>query len=314
MTKNLLTTFLIFSSLTIWGQKKIDNKLTNDHQNIKGTKISLIPPQGFADALNFQGLQQAESGSSIMVLDIPGPYSETSKGITKENMLSRGIEVKKIEKIIINQRPALFVTATQHANGSIYTKFILVCGSEKETIMLNGVFPESLKKIGAKVKKSMLTLFYDEGLKLDPFASVDYTMDISQTKLKFAKSMSGSLMYTVDGQIPTNSADKTNLITSKSFYPISQIDKKLFSINRIKQLPIDIESIEYTEEITIDGVSGYEIFAKAKSKKTGETDNAYQVILFSDQLYYIFFGTTNDETNASIEEIKKAILTFKRKG
>jgi hypothetical protein len=72
-------------------------------------------------------------------------------------------------------------------------------------------------------------------------------------------------------------------------------------------------NIEYTKEITVDGVSGYEIYANGKSKKTGEKEKVYQVILFSDKLYYIFFGTTNDETDKSIEEIKKAVMTFKRK-
>ncbi|MBI1316854.1 hypothetical protein GC167_08375 [bacterium] len=70
MTKQILTTFLVIISLTVWGQNKIENKLSDEHKNIKGTKISLIPPKGFTDGLNFLGLQQTESGSSIMVLDI----------------------------------------------------------------------------------------------------------------------------------------------------------------------------------------------------------------------------------------------------
>src|SRR5690606_15795154 len=116
-----------------------------------------------------------------------------------------------------------------------------------------------------------------------------------------------------DGQVPTASSDKTNLIIAKSFSEITQEDKKLFSLNRLKQTPIEIGNIEYTNEITIDGISGYEIYAKGKNKKSGETENIYQVILFSDKLYYILFGTTNDETDKSIEEIKKAVKTFKRK-
>lgn len=313
MTRNFLTTFLLLISLTVWGQKKIVNELTDKHQNIKGTKVSLVSPNGFTDGLNFLGLQQTESGSSIMILDIPGPYSETSKGITKEKLLSKGVEVKKIKNLLINELPAIFVTGTQNAYGNIYTKFILIFGTDQETIMINGVFPENLKKIGDEVKKSMLSVYYEADREIDPFATVDYAIDVSETKLKFAKSMSNSLIFSVDGQVPTNSTDRTNLIVAKSFSPVTQQDKKLYSINHIKQTPIKIEKIEYTNEITIDGISGYEIFAIAKSKKTGEAENIYQVILFSDKLYYILLGTTNDETNKSIDDIKKAILTFKRK-
>lgn len=313
MTRIFLTTLLICISLTVWGQKKIENKLTEQHQNIKGTKVSLIAPNGFTDGLNFLGLQQTESGSSIMILDIPGPYPETSKGITKENMLSKGVEVSKIENLTINGLPAMFVTGTQNAYGNIYTKYIFVFGSENETIMINGVYPENLNKIGDEVKKSMLTVYYEADMNIDAFGNLDYSIDVTETKLKFGKSMSNLLIFSVDGQVPTSSSDKTNLIVAKSFSPVTQEDKKLFVINRLKQTPIEIDNIEYTNEISIDGIYGYEIYAKGKSRKTGEIENIYQVILFSDKLYYIFFGTTNDQTEKSIEEIKKAVKTFKRK-
>jgi len=313
MIRRIFTTILVFISLTVCGQKKIENKLTDEHQNIKGTKVSLIPPKGFTDGINFLGLQQTENGSSIMILDIPGPYSETSKGITKENMLRKGVDVKKIENLTINGLPAILVTGTQNAYGNIYTKFIFVFGTANETVMINGVYPENLKTVGDEIKKSMLTVFYEADKKINPFEALDYSIDVSETKLKFGKSMSNSLIFSVDGQVPTTSSDKTNLIVAKSFSQITTEDKKLFCINRLKQTPIAIENIEYTNEISIDGISGYEIFAKGKNIKSAETENIYQVILFSDKLYYIFFGTTNDKTDKSIDEIKKAVMTFKRK-
>lgn len=313
MIKTIFTSILFLSCLIIFGQQNLENKLSDVHQGIKGTKISLVPPKGFTNGLNFLGLQQTESGSSIMVLDIPGSYSETSKAVTQENMLSKGVEVTNIENLIINGLPAIFATGTQNANGNVYTKYILVFGTENETIMINGVFPQNLKKVGEEIKKSMLTVYYEPQKIINPFEALDYKIDISETKLKFAKGISNTLVYTIDGKLPTASDDKTTLIIAKSFSPVMQEDKKLFAINRLKQTPIDIEKIEYIKDISIDGISGYEIYAKAKSKKTMETENVYQVILFSDKLYYILFGTTNDETTQSIEQLKKAVKTFKRK-
>ena len=313
MTKSILITFLLFISILSFGQYKIENKLSSKHQNIKGTKISLIPPSDFSESENFLGLQQTSTGSSIMIIDIPGPYSETSKGITKENLESKGIELIKTEQLTINGLPAIFVTGKQQAYGNNYKKYVLVVGSENETIMINGVFPEKLKKTGEAIKKSMLSVFYEADKKINPLDFLEYTIDVSETKLKFGKSMANSLIFTADGQVPTASTDKTNLIVAKSFSQVSPDDKKQFSINRLKQSPIEIINIEYTKEISIDGLDGYEIYAKGKDKKTNETENMYQIMLYSEQFYYIFFGTTNDETTSSIEEIKKAVLTFKRK-
>lgn len=313
MNRKFLNLFLILCSITLWGQNSVVNRLNNEYKNIKGTKISLIPPKGFEDAKNFLGIQKTESGASIMVVEIPGPYSETSKGFTKEKMLGQGISVSKIENTTINDLPAIFVTATQNAHGNTYTKFILFFGTEKESIMLNGVFPETLKELGESIKKSMFSAFYKENMVIDPFASLDYEINVQTTKLKFAKSMSNSLIFTIDGLLPTASEDKTNLIVSKSISPITQEDKKQFAVSRVHQLPLQIEKIEYNNDININGLNGYEIFAKAKNKKTAETENIYYVILFTDNLYYILFGTTNDTSDASISEIKKAILTFKKK-
>lgn len=313
MLKQIGTLIFLLFSLTVFSQTSINNKQSEKHKNINGTKISLIPPQGFISAQNFIGLQQAESGSSIMVLDVPGPYSEISAGLNAENLLSNGVEVSLIEQLTINELPGMLITGKQRAYGNTYSKYILVFGNETETIMMNGVFPENMNKFGAEIKKSMLSVIYDAGLELDPFAVLDYTIDVSQTKLKFASSMSGSLIFTVDGKVPTASEDKTNLIVTKSFNTVTPEDKKQFCINRIKNTPVDIQNIEYTNEISVDGMNGYEIYAKAKSKNADTPENIYQVILFSDDLYYILISTSNDETAESVNEAKKAIVTLKRK-
>lgn len=49
---------MVLLTFTFWGQSKIVNSLTTDYKNIKGTKISLIPPKGFEDAKNFLGIQR----------------------------------------------------------------------------------------------------------------------------------------------------------------------------------------------------------------------------------------------------------------
>jgi hypothetical protein len=287
--------------------------LTSKHTNIEGTKISLIPPNGFIKAVNFLGVQQNQSGSTIMILDIPGPFSETSKAFTKEAFLSQGVEVKELEKITLNNLPAIFITGEQNAHGNIYTKYVLCFGTENETILINGAIPNNLKEIAKEVKNSMLTSFYEADKKINPFEVVDYSIDLTKSKLKFAKSASNSLIFTTDGIIPTKSTDKTSLIIAKSFSKTDIEDKKLFCLNRLKQLPIEATKIETTTEISIDGISGYEIIAFGKDKKTSAEEKLCQVVLFSDGLYYIFLGSTNQEFDNNIKEITHVIRTFKRK-
>ena len=120
MTRYLTILFVMTITL-VSAQIKIVHKLTSDHQNVEGTKISLIPPAGFTKAVNFLGFQEEVSGASIMVLNIPGPFSETSKGITKENLLSTGVQMISDDHILLNGLPALLVQGKQSAYGNIYT-------------------------------------------------------------------------------------------------------------------------------------------------------------------------------------------------
>jgi len=313
MKKITLLTFYLLTFYSLLGQTTINNTLTSDYINIVGTKISLIPPNGFIKATNFLGLQQTQSGSTIMVLDIPGLFSEVSKGMTKEGILSQGIEVENIEKIIFNNLPAILITGKQNAHGNIYTKLILCFGTDKETIMINAAIPNDLKEIAKSVKTSILTSYYEIDRKINPFDVIDFSIDFSKSKLQFANRVSNSLIFTTDGIVPTKSTDKTSLIITKSFSKTVLEDKKLFCLNRLKQLPIEFYKTDSITEISIDGISGYEIIALGKDKKTNLEEKVCQIILFSDNLYYAFYGSTNQDYDKNIKEIKKVIETFKRK-
>lgn len=294
-------------------QLSIKNEITTNHVSVTGTKISLIPPKGFTRAQNFVGFQQDESGSSIMILDIPGPFSEVSKGMTKENFLSKGVEVTTIEHYFVNDKKGLLLTGEQNAYGQIFSKFVFVFGTENETILINGAFPKNLIEIGKEIKTSILSVVYEENKKINPLDNIDFEIDTNGTNLKFAKSFSNMLTYNTDGLLPTQAKNDTSLIIGKAISNIEIEDKKLYAINRIKKMPLEIVKIDITNEISIDDISGYEIIATAKDKKTGLEEKIYQVILFSDQLYYILLGTTNNDFEKNINELKKIVKTFKRK-
>ena len=313
MKKITIILSLLIQISFVFAQSNIKNELTTNHVNVAGTKISLIPPKGITKAQNFVGFQQDESGSSIMVMDIPGSFPEVSKAMTKENFLSNGVEIKSIEEYISNDKKGLFLSGEQNAYGKIFSKFIFVFETENETIMINGAFPNNLMEIGKEIKTSILSTFYDGNKKINPFDNVDFEIDTTGTNLIFAKSMANMLTYNTDGLLPTKSINDTSLIIGKALSNVDVQDKKLYAINRLKKMPFEIVKIENTNEITVDDVSGYEITAITKDKKTGLEEKVYQVILFSDNLYYILLGKTNNDFDKNVNVIKKIVRTFKRK-
>lgn len=313
MKKIILSLYFLIHVSSVLAQTKIVNEITSNYINVSGTKISLIPPPGFTKAINFIGLQQDESGSTIMIMDIPGPFSEVSKGLTKANFLSKGVEIKSIEEFTINEKTGLLLTGEQNAYGKIFTKYIFAFGTEKEAIMINGAFPNNLLEIGKEIKTSILSTFYDANKKINPLENLDFEVSTIGTSLIFANSMANMLTYNSDGLSPTKATNSTSLIVGKAISNIDIEDKKLFALNRFKKMPFEIEKIESINEINVDSISGFEITALVKNKKTGLEEKVYQVILFSDNLYYILLGQTNNEFEKNLVEIKKIVKTFKRK-
>tara|TARA_R110002050_G_scaffold125566_1_gene245302 strand:+ start:267 stop:1208 length:942 start_codon:yes stop_codon:yes gene_type:complete len=313
MKKTFLLVITLLNYFVVFCQSTINNELTTEHKAVNGTKISIIPPNGFTEASNFLGFEQNIKGSSIMVLNIPGPFSEVSKGLTEEGLISQGMTLKEMEKISFNNLPAIFLKAEQSAYGNIYTKYILVFGTEKESILINGSFPENLTDFNELVKESVLSSVYDTGKVIDPYETVDFEISTDGTDFVFASSISNTLIFNRDGEIPSESKDNASLIIVKSFSNVDIMDKKLFAINRIKLLPIEIEKITSTELIEVNGISGYEIVADGKDKKTGVKEKAYQVILFNDSVYYMLFGSSESDFDNNIELFRKLVKTFKLK-
>ena len=62
----------------------IDNRLTPKHQNIRGTGVSLIPPEGFSPASTFVGLESDSHDASILVIETEAPFSEVNASFSPE--------------------------------------------------------------------------------------------------------------------------------------------------------------------------------------------------------------------------------------
>jgi hypothetical protein len=308
-----ITTLLLSFSLIGFGQE-LPKEKSESHIQIKGTTIFMVPPTSFESSSNFKGFQNPNDQTSmIMAMEIPGPYSEVSKGFNSEMMQKQGMELKTKKEIKVAEFNGLLLELDQSANGMVFSKQIIIYGNEKSSTLINGVYLKDSLQLGEKIKKSILTTFVDSKIESNPRKALNYSLDENIGSLKFKAVIGNGMLFNRDLKTPTESVDKATLLTDKSFVKVKIINEKLFCISRLKKYPDDYSVIpsKGINDIEIDNLKGFELFAKNNGK---ENEEMYQVILFDkDGGYYLFIGTYVTGNEKAISDIKNVIQTFKRK-
>lgn len=278
---------------------------------VAGTRYSLIPPEGFVAATNFSGFQHPENGASVMVSELPAPYAELSKAFTADALKTKGMTLLGKETIDFNGGKATFLTVSQEAGGTHFLKQILMFGDADKTVMINGIYPEAAKAIAPQIKAALLSTVYDAAQPEDPLAAANFSIEVSGTGFKFAKSLSGSLIYTEDGKVPSQ---KAMFLGANSLGQTAAGDKKQHAIQVLKQLPNgEHTQVQKIAPVRIDNLDGYEIIARGKNKQMAD-ELVYQVVLYTaESEYFMLVGLASTEQEKNLAAFRKLAQTFKRK-
>ncbi len=313
--KKLLFLFLCFFTLETFAQKRsINNKLSAEHIFISATKIALVPPPNFTKAVGFSGFQQAETNSSILVAEVPAPYQEIAKAFTAENLKTRGVMLLKTEEISFQNTPAKLLITKQSANGMNFSKTILVFGDAKKAFLVNFLSPENDKTLAEQMDKAIASVVYQSTKQVNPLEEANFKINTADSKFKFAHSLSGSLIFTSDGQLPPADTDKAFLSVSQILVNTSTVlDKKVLAIQTMQKFPNGKKTkIEKVSTIEIDGLTGYEVIGTGENEK-GQKELVYEVMLFSNSSYYTIVGISPTQFDSYLEVYKRIAKTFERK-
>jgi hypothetical protein len=67
-------------------------------------------------------------------------------------------------------------------------------------------------------------------------------------------------------------------------------------------------------QVTVDNLSGYEIFAKGSDTESGNSLVVYQMVLYEDQSYYIMQGLVSTKlAQTYLPVFKEMARSFRRK-
>ncbi|AMM50011.1 hypothetical protein TH61_00810 [Rufibacter sp. DG15C] len=281
---------------------------------VPGTKVSLIPPNGFIQAVNFSGFQNEEIGASIIVIEFPVSTREILNSFTPEVLAKQGMKFSKKEEIQHQNAPALLLYVTQEVYGKTYQKQVLVFGDSTKSVMVNGLYPIDYPSIGSEIHKSLLSSSLNKNQNENFEEAAKFRIDTKGTDFKVASFLAGGLTYTKDGKLPTSSPDDASIMIINSFGKNIIGDKKEYSIKKLKSLPE--HTTVHTDKIspvTIDGMEGYEIITD-RIDKSSKKEIIYFVMLFEGTgEYYIIHASAIDNYKLNLDDFKKIAKTFKLK-
>lgn len=299
----------VFLSFNSFSQIVLKSQRSDNHRLIPGTEVFLVPPPNFIE-IGIPGFVFPAADASMLVSKIPeAKFSEIEselEGLIGENRL-----VSEVENVLINGFKGKFFTTEEIKEGDPITYHTLFFGNDDFVYLVLGMCPSDHPGIIESIKESIFSLIYDPNA-LEAFVRT-FAIQVENTKLKEAGERSGMFFYTVDGNLPTESADKTAFILGSSIFPVEVEDKRVYTVNRIKQLPYAGTKVENDQlrEVQINGLSGFE-FHFLGTKPAGQVEElVYVVMLFQEDKYFLLIGNASQDFEGNLELFKKVAATFK---
>ncbi|MFP2928708.1 hypothetical protein ACLESO_26630 [Pyxidicoccus sp. 3LG] len=281
---------------------------------VKGTRVSLTPPEGFTEATRFNGFEQEATGASIMVTELPGAYAEATAGFSAEGFASRGMKLVSKKPAKVGGHKGLLFQVRQSASGVDFLKWLVVLGDASTTLIVTATYrEEDAKALGRPLQAAVLSTHWDP--KSQPTAAPALFTLKETPGLKEARRMQGAILYTPDGQLPGKPGGEPFLLVAPSLgaTPASE-DVEAFALARLKQsAAAGALTVESGAPLTVDGLKGHELLARVKDPATGSEFSIYQVMLVDAEGYYLLQGRVGGAHSATyVEHFKTAARTFQR--
>ena len=283
---------------------------------VVGTRVSVTPPKGFTAASHFPGYALDEIGASIVVVEFPTPLSEIAPSLSDSRaLLKRGMTFVSRQEVRLKDRSGVLVKVTQNQAGTDYVKQLLVFGDDHKAVLIVATLPQSHEsELAEKIKASLLSTVWDAGKDLSAAEGLRFEV-AEMADLKIANRMVNMLTLTRKGIFPSKDINDPLFIVGQSFSNAVVADLDGFARSRI-QRTASVTNIqpEYSEKVTIDNLTGYEMIAHATDSKSGQPMVIYQTILFENETYYLIQGLISaKEGDKYIAVFKEMARSFKRK-
>jgi hypothetical protein len=127
---------------------------------LKGTRLSVTPPEGFALAKVFSGYMSKKTDAMIIVWELPFSYAEMIKAFDREELQEVGKTLLSRQEATFGEFEGFLFLVSEEARGKSLRRWIGIFGDSKTTNMVIATFRMDRKAEAAlseALKKSVLS-------------------------------------------------------------------------------------------------------------------------------------------------------------
>jgi hypothetical protein len=280
----------------------ISNNKTNEHINIPGTRLYMIPPVGAKVGKGFVGLELGEK-SAMVVRDLEGgSYADNSTGFSKEGFEQKGLKVLDYKEIKINGYPAKFVAVQQ---GEELKGYAVLFGDQTFSTMVMTTYPINDDAMGKQILASLNSMYYDKNKKADPFDVALFSVDDTNSKFKFKELEGGLYMYTVGGVEYSQDVDSPFVLMAQmpTNDTLNLDDFAEIVISGAQQTGFNASEVKNDHWESINGHNAFEV--EAYDEHDGQRSVLYLCIFEGNGNRIVVEGFAVKDVEANIEVFKK---------
>jgi hypothetical protein len=301
---------LLCFALNGHGQVRLGLDSTDDgHVQIPDTRLSLIPPPGFALTHSFPGLLKMDGTAVIQVYDLPdGNFFTDGASFTAANFQSKGAKVLTFKQLNVAGFPAKFCYM---AGDSAKRIMALIFGDSTFSTTLIGLYPDTSLAVGQAIRNAYATIVYRKGQTVDPFETAPFSLDTTAAPWRFALYNKPLFIYSLDGKEPGQGSPFVTVTP----YPrregasLQDLSESLI----MKDMQHGLED-PVLSNISMDSVNGYEAYEVEVRCRLGGQDGLLYQFLASDREHTIVIeGVANSDFDRNLRAFRGLAHTIKIK-
>jgi hypothetical protein len=267
---------------------------------IPGTTVELAPPEGFQPSKFFPGFEQPQTGATILVMEMPIPNAQNvmTQFSSASALKTRGMDLIESKDITLDGRPAKLLLVAQSNQGIKSLKWIALMGVGDRALIATASFPQSqAATLKEPLRQAIINLHWMPGTAVQPLEGLTFSFQPAGD-LQISGRVSNTVLLTKNGVKPPIPAAAPIMVLGSalstlgsSFSKMSGEDLAAFSRLRLRQTTQVTELTETSGKLkTVAGHPAFELVATGYDLKTRTPLTVYQVIVSTNETYYILQG------------------------